>query len=916
MSHLSTHWYSKFSSTGISQLPRQAIPFDKKDEKWQKKCLDALETEGLKQFRDNLKFNDYYRMSSGKISFMELAEVMPQYRELDKMLDEMSMPNTIKHFDLLGIVNRHLENIIINGKDTLHPVNVDEFGINDREQKLSELLQNYVAEQWQKTLTIKMLQSGFNPTKTEFSSEEEKAAYIQELEQRTEALTPPQIKKYLKEEWKPTAIMWAEIVIEGDEVRKGVKSLRRENVKDYLRTGRCFRHFYETVDGYEIERWSPINTFFSQTIDAKYPQYGEYIGRVHFFTPSDYINRRGHTLTEKQQERILNTGTSHTEYETDGFGFGFENNFQHTVIAPHANYFDQQLITSLEDELGLPLSVREIYKKDGTTETLPSFSPRYNTTNSRHTMAQYLRGDLNLRTDMICVTEVYWRSYQKYGLVKYQNEFGTVETTLITDEIIKSFLKENEIETLKELTLEQALKEQPINSVVWFYVPQIWKGEKATTSTTDLGEDIYTASPLAYQIKGDSNLFNMQLPVAGLISENPSEKILPYQHGYNIAMNEQFNLMEKEIGVLFAFDVRFIPDDLKEKTDTETSLYNMISVIKDTSLFAVDASTQNLGKTGNAFNQWSVHDLTLTNHIAAKQQQAEYFKQKAFEQYGLNPQILQGEAVKYQTKAGVDTVNNATRSQTDYMYDEFLEFEARAAEIQIALAQYAQSEGKDVSLEYSKSDLTRAWLDLADPTISLRRYGVMFTSDSKRRMELEQYKQYIFSQNTLDTDSAELLEIISSDNLITLKRYAQLERERKVLEAEKARQHELAMLQQQYQLDNKKELSQWVLQEITNQRDRINKLYEERINALGRAADKKAEPSSFNNIKDVTEASIKATKVEGDIDAKLKSIDLERDKLLQDFETNKEKQQLEKEKLRLKEKEIENNRYIAEINKN
>lgn len=63
-------------------LPPQAISTKKKNRKWKEDCMDALEAIGLKQYDRNQMYRDYYLMADGKLSFMEMADVIPQLRNV------------------------------------------------------------------------------------------------------------------------------------------------------------------------------------------------------------------------------------------------------------------------------------------------------------------------------------------------------------------------------------------------------------------------------------------------------------------------------------------------------------------------------------------------------------------------------------------------------------------------------------------------------------------------------------------------------------------------------------------------------------------------------------------------------------------------------------------------------------------
>lgn len=916
-----SYWYDSIGGSNIiSDLPAQAIPSSKKNDKWKKSTMDSLERIAIKQFEENKRFVDYFRMSSGKVSYTELSALIPQLRELETLMDDFQVPSTIRHYDLLGIIVNYLQSVMVENKDKFNPVNIDEISSNERQRKQSELMQKYFLEQWNKELAIRMINKGIDVNKNNFKSEEEKQAYIQQIEQTKEALTPIEIKNYLERDWKTQAVEWSEHVIEADNERFRIYELDRDNIYNYLHTGRCFQHYYMKYDTYSVENWNPINTFFSQTIDSKYPQYGEYVGRLHFYTPSDFINKKGHHFSEKETAKILNN--SDTQNDSVG-AYNLESSmrggFERTQIVPHEGYHDHEFLLGLQDQLGIPLATRTVYKKDGTQETFSDYIPsqKTNYSTSVNRFAQYLREDLNLRKDMIMVTEAYWRSYQRVAYITWLTKEGSMQSDIVTDELIPEFIEEYGIKELRNVTLEQLRKKAEPNTIVWGYRPQIWYGEKANLSTTSLGEDsYYNIKPLEYQIKGDSNIFDVQIPVAGIIDNNPADKIIPYQNLFNFVKNQEYNLQEKEIGAFFVFDMGFLPSDIREHGDTETTLQNMINVVKRTSLLGTDTSRDNMqGKTNALFNQFQTYDLSLSPQIQAKQVQAEYYKNKAYEQFGITPQSL-GEAVKYQTAEGVNQTTTATKSQTDYLYEAFSNFKSRSLEIHLAVAQYCQKEGRDISVEYTKSDLSRVFLKFTDLDFPLRRFGIMAVSNSKKRKELELMKSYLLNQNTMQTDTLELASLVSSDNVVALIEIARLERLRKEKLEAIQRQHEMDMLDKQLQLEREKEIFTWQLNEKTNDADRLNELEKERIAAIGRAADNESTLGGLDYISTQADLAIKREQANFQNDIDTKELDLKIEEAKQKYKDLEDKRLLERDKLALENKRLDNERYIAQINKN
>ena len=98
-------------------LPPQAISTKKKNRKWKEDCMDALETIGLKQYDRNQMYRDYYLMADGKLSFMEMADVIPQLRNVQKLRSDIRIPSFLKHYDIIGGIVNAFEGWLTNLQD-------------------------------------------------------------------------------------------------------------------------------------------------------------------------------------------------------------------------------------------------------------------------------------------------------------------------------------------------------------------------------------------------------------------------------------------------------------------------------------------------------------------------------------------------------------------------------------------------------------------------------------------------------------------------------------------------------------------------------------------------------------------------------------------------------------------------------
>lgn len=908
-------------SNGVfSNLPVQAIPTRQKTKEWFHATMDALEHIGMKQMDANQKYRDFYRMKDGKLSYMELRDVIPFLKDVQTMRSGVDIPSFLKHYDLIGTITNAFVGWLSNMSDKYNVVGLDETEVNQYTYTKEALLHQYIREVMDQRIRQAMLERGIDPDYNNFETEEERQAYQQQVEQMRATMTPPEIEKFMNTKWKSAAVLWASDTLEADRQRFYMDEIDQENFIDYILTGKCFRNMLVGYDYYKPERWSPLNTFYSETLDSKYPQYGEYIGRVHYFTASQIISRYGHMLTAKQKQKLIGgfsefTG-SYNPNHSGGYtsltkaasvGMMYENR-----VIPWKGYYDYASILGFEDYSGLPQGVYTYYDEEGTPHSQPRFLPRFGQRNF-YNRANRLT-DEHLRNDMYQVTEAYWVSPQQVYIIKFQSESGLVSQEIVTDELLQDFLRENGIKRITR-TMKQAKEDQDVNTYFVDYVPQVRYGVKISGGYL-AEENLYLdGEPISHQIKGDSNLYDFVLPVAGYVGESLAAKIQPYQIFYNYNMNQINSILEKEIGKFFLADINFIPSEYKNLGEDIGDVWaNLMDAAKAVGALPVDTSAQNT-KGGVPFNQFSVYDLSQTDQLKIRMELAEFAKNKCYEMVGITPQAIQGPN-KYETATGVRQGANATFTQTQIWYDNFECFKRRALDIHLAVAQQCQEEGKDISVMYTKSDLTRAFLTIGTDGLAMRHLGVQTITNAKKRQEMERMKEFMLQMNTAGSDMYDLAAIISSDSMVELQQAALQSRLRQDQVRQQEQQNQMQLQQQQIEAaQQEKEREYQHEMQVEDLKGRY-RLQQEYIQATGRAADAKAD-----------DASLQFLRQEGDMTMRQAELDsreqLETRRMDDARAANEMKTRIELEKLNLQAKQLAQRaredatkRYVAGINKN
>jgi len=920
-----------------SLLPPQAIQDSKKNEHWRQAVMDYFERYSVRQLQKNLRFRDYRKMTNGEFTYISTGmgsfQEMPWFdKEIRKLREDRGVPTYVKHFDFIGIVCNALLGIYTDFEDMFAIDSIDEYSTNEFIRMKTEMLHESAAKTFQQELNRLLLKRGIDPNKNDFASEEEQQQYQQKLEQESRALTPEEIERELSKNFKVLAVEWAQNTIDTDRKEFRIDEIDKENFLDYLLTGRYFKHFRVGYDSYDVERWLPEETFFSQDVDAKYPQDGEFCGRTRNLSPDAILNKYGHLLTSKEQEQISNYWNQSQYYKSSStFSNGqlTDKIFPEDRVVPFQDYYTHDLMTQYEDALGEPMALRTLRNKDGEEYTVEDWLPRMQTGSSAlntNIFAKYLRSDIEVRSDLIQVTEVYWRSYKRIGLLTYINDIGAIAQVLVTDDLLEGFLTENNIEKIKDVSFEEykiAEKEnrlsEYVNTIIYGYTPEIWKGVKIRGNKAVLKNNLYLdVRPLDYQIKGGrSNMFDVKLPVAGIITTSPvAQKLEPYQVLHNICMNQITELLEKELGVFFTFDIMYLPSEYKDM-DTQDALLEMRDMIKDIGLMPIDMSKQNTA--GNQpINSFQRNDVTFATQVQYRTAQAQFYKQEALAQIGITPQLL-GQPNTYMTSEGVKQGAQASYALITPIFEKFNTAKAKEMEIHLAVAQWCQVNGKDNTVMFRKGDGELQFLDIMKEDgelFPLRHLGVMPTTSGKDRKILETVKNSMLNDNTITRDLKDVVDILTNPTLIEIKESAKQNRIRIQAENDATRQHEQDLADKQIEANKQNILENQ--QFLDGQLDK--KLHSEEniayLNSLGRSVDSNASMDELGFYKAEAQRVLAENKME--LDAQHKSDTLSQ-KTTNDTERNKielQKLGLKAKELSLKEKAIQAKTFGDIINKN
>lgn len=784
----------KDTNVAPNSIPFQLLPLNKKDKKWLKNHAEFFYSEATKQLNRNRVFSDIRNMTQGEFSYraVNIEETLLSTKlegDYKKLTSDVAIATHIKHFDFLGIIANSIIATFGTLDDLYRIESTDEYSDNEyirqRTQKFEDRLQAVIKLEVNKML----LTNGINPNKQDFKSEEEQQQYVQMLEAEVAKLTPENIEQELNKNFKVIAVDWANNVLTTDKKKFALDREDKKALIDYILTGRWFRHFKVGYDYYDIEYWKPEDVFFEQTADIEYPQDAGYVGRLSYLSLSDALAKHGHLMNTKQQEEVGNFWGQ----EKDNKGTA---PFATSHIIPFKNYFDHEANLKMEEAFGAPMA-QSIDKDDVVTR---HFMPRadFGAIGRTRNSAKSSRTDINVSNDNVEVLEVYWKSQKKMGVLIYRNEVGAIAIKATTEELVKEFLEENNIKVKRGINLEElqtALREGNIEeyegSLVYQYIPEIWHMVviKSGSSIIMKEDIILSGKPILQQIKGDSNLFHVKIPVVGLISKSPIIKAFPYQQMHNICMNQNTELLADEIGVFYSFDMNALETEVKDK-DTKEALYDTLDTIRTTKLLPLNLSRTNTQGSPTYPNVFQKNEMVFREQVMYRRDMAEYYRQQGFQQLGITPQML-GEPTKYESAEGVNVSKTASYALMSNLIDEFNTSKFKGIEIHVAIAQICEVNGKVSNRLIKNSDGANSFIDILaeDPDyFPLRKLNVFGAANSRDRAIVEAIKGMILSDNTIQKDFQDIVAIFTNPNILEIKQVGKdiRARNKKDLESQRA----------------------------------------------------------------------------------------------------------------------------------
>ena len=864
-------------NSNIFGQPPQALPSDKKDELWKRANMDWME-QLLKGFlpekRSRLIKN--YNVAQGVIDVEDYIDTdLNVYKNIfdgvetameDSLLaDSDIFADDLKFYPIVPSIINVLTGELLKKFDHIKVKAVDEYSANEALEYKKQLMLQYLQQKAQAKIAQQLESQGISQDSPEFQEQMQQAVQ--------QAMSIPEIQKFMNRNYKNNYEEWANRILEQSELKHHLKEKEIELFKHQLIADEAYSEIRIDDNDIEVINWNPYDTLVIKPKHVKYTSDADLVSRQYWTTI-------------------------------------------HDVVSKYRDKIDKALIEKYNTPLGVTptFSERRLQPNDNQSLML----------NEKKLIAfKYMMGGIELdASSKVLVTEGYWMSRRR--LAKLTAIYEGVRIEKIVDDTFKVTIKPV-YDKDKNLIAGEELE--------YFYAPQVWKGAKLNFAygsvpstvvneneyldksifgkkTDDLNADVsrgwiyIDVEPLEYQFTDEHQPFKPKIPVVGCdgFEKNMNvgklsliDKTKALQVMYNGFMNEIDKFAKTEIGLFYIMDQRLIPQQSLDGTWGKYNWLKFIMTAKDSGLGVVDNSASNLE--GNpAMQQPSVVNLLNNDRFKSRIELANYCEQQIMKVIGISPQRM-GSINSQETATGVNQAINNSYSQTELYFYNHTNLMRELKSMILDAEKYIESKKPVSRVNYLNSDVENVLFEIDTEDLLLRRFNIFLTNSTDSQRVLEQLRQLAIQNNTSGASMLDLATIIESSNVREIKDTLAASLQNFQKQEEAKRQHEQQMLQQQLeaQAAEKEKERQFIADQ--NERNRLKDMYIADVKATGMSRENDIDQSGINDALEVSRFNLEQEKSYSDI------LNKEQDRNMKQKEYQS-KAAIEKEKVNLKKQEI------------
>jgi hypothetical protein len=773
---------------------------------------------------------------------------------------------------------------------------MDELSYNEMLEQKRKMVEETLLSDAQMKIQAALIEQGMDPESEEFQQEM--------APEKLKSL--PEIEMFFRKDYKSMVEEWATHQHKVDVERFNMDELEERGFRDMLITDREFWHFRMMEDDYEVELWNPAITFYHKSPDARYISQANWVGKTDMMTPSDVIDRYGYIMSEEQLAAleavypIRSAGYNIGGMQNDGSFYDGTKTHEWNTNMPSLGY--RQYTTAMTgnvleggDVITQILSEGEDYYDQGT--------------------AYLLR-----------VSTVYWKSQRKVGHLTKISESGEVFNEIITEDYKITDKPIYDTRLIKNKSKDNLVFGEHID---WIWINEVWGGVKIGPNIPSfwgmnnpggfapiyLGVNRNKIGPIKFQFKGDNTLYGCKLPVEGAVFSDRNTKstalidlMKPYQIGYNIVNNQIADILVDELGTIIMLDQNTLPRHSLGEDWGKGNLAKAYVAMKNFQMLPLDTSITNTENALN-FQHFQKLDLSQTERLMTRIQLANHFKQQAYEVIGVNPQRM-GQQLSQQTATGVEQAVASSYAQTEVYFINHCDYlMPRVHQMRTDLAQYYHSTKPSSRLTYITSADEKVNFQINGTDLLMRDLNIFVSTNANHRAILEQLKQMAMQNNTTGASIYDLGKIVQSDSIAQLNTVLK-DSEAKQKQAKEAELQSQQQMQQE-QLQKQQEIEKMKLDAVAaeKEKDRQRDILVAEIRAAGYGSMADVNQNQQSDFADQMNEIRKSDQYDA-------QVNLQSQKESNRMMIDRDKNNIEREKLQVQKEIADKQLQVAQTNKN
>jgi hypothetical protein len=825
---------------------------EKEDESWIKNTMDYFANRAYAEYTKNRDtFVKNYDLMKG-ILRMEDFYQDGNVKSFTEMLEaDLKLPAYVQMYSIMTTPVNELIGELTRRPDTYAVKAFDDDSKSEELQFKTDTLHEYVISNARQKILQRAAAEG-----QQISEEQVEQMSLEQLQEELDSYTS-------------VAEKWANNTLTCAKADFNIKEMSEDAFRDLLVSNRQFYHIYEdnSKTGFNVEVVNPKNEWHLTTPDRKYisdpsgRMRGAYAaGTVQVMELSELIE----AVPELTKEEIDHLRSSLQDY-------GLINVRESNLGNPNAG----NGIDSIEYDTFDPLVLQE--------RMLIESDMKENNDSLRDFLG--LTNNVSAFGYKYVLVRSYWASKKKIGRVVFLDEMMN-EQSMLVDENYKSGTIPTQI------------------SLEWGWVNQWYQGKK-------IGPDIYHMSP--YKLLDYCPIIGTIHEIKNTESRSLVDLMKPFQVLYNVAMNQLFKLMEKEVGKVQLMSLRHVP--IPKDGDAQDALDIWEMEARNRGVVFVDDSPENL-KAPSSFNQFTALDLTRTQEIQSRYTLAQQMKIECWELVGMSKQRM-GSISASESATGTNTAMQQSYSQTEPLFvaHEYVLGQFYQAIIDAAL--YVESSKPESTLSFINSEGVSAFVQVNGTDLKFRDLKVFPTNrpeDIKMFNEVRQLSQAILQNGG---SVYEVIELYSTKSIRQMKKVFKDLRDKLDAQQQQAfqqKQQELEQQAQQFKATQDAALQQHMIEmeneNYQNELDRINRKEIANIQALSRNENATADTdnSGISDALEITNLTMQQNKADKDYLAKMSDINSKN-------ALASKKMDVEQEKIKVARENMQNDLAIAKENR-